>query len=97
MAIMRPSEDEDEFGDNTDLTGEATDCSPDNEFQVSLISDRAEFASSDVAKSSIQDEVTRNPRHEAQRAEFLVAQADPEEQRILRESFEFMETIDDPC
>lgn len=96
MAIMRPSEDESELGDNADLTGEAADFSRDTEHQIPLTTNHAEVTSSDVTKSSLQNEVMRNLRHEAQRAEFLAAQGDPEEQRILRESFEFMETIDDP-
>ena len=54
------------------------------------------LTSSEAVRAALLREAARVRSKESQRAEFLAAQADPEEQRILRESFEFMETIDGP-
>ena len=54
------------------------------------------LTSSEAVRAALLREASRVRSKESQRAEFLAAQADPEEQRILRESFEFMETIDGP-
>ena len=54
------------------------------------------LSSSDAVRSALIREASRLRSKEVQRAEFLAAQADPEQQRILKESFEFLESIDDP-
>ena len=54
------------------------------------------LSSSDAVRSAHIREASRLRSKEVQRAEFLAAQADPEQQRILKESFEFLESIDDP-
>ena len=53
------------------------------------------LSSSDAVRSALIREAARLRSKEVQRAEFLAAQADPEQQRILKESFEFLESIDD--
>ena len=54
------------------------------------------LSSSDAVRSALIREAARLRSKEVQRAEFLAAQADPEQQRILKESLEFLESIDDP-
>lgn len=54
------------------------------------------LTSSEAVRAALLREAARVRSKEVQRAEFLAAQADPDEQRILRESLEFMETIDGP-
>ena len=54
------------------------------------------LTSSDAVRVALIREATRLRSREVQRAEFLTAQADPEQQRILKESLEFLESIDDP-
>ena len=54
------------------------------------------LTSSDAVRVALIREPTRLRSREVQRAEFLTAQADPEQQRILKESLEFLESIDDP-
>ena len=54
------------------------------------------LSSSDAVRSALIREAARLRSKEVQRAEFLAAQADAEQQRILKESFEFLESIDDP-
>ena len=54
------------------------------------------LSSSDAVRTALIREAARLRTKEVQRAEFLAAQADPEQQRILKESLEFLESIDDP-
>lgn len=54
------------------------------------------LSSSEAVRTALLREAARLRSREVQRAEFLAAQADPEQQRILKESFEFLESIDDP-
>lgn len=54
------------------------------------------MSSSDAVRSALIREAARLRSKEVQRAEFLAAQADPEQQRILTESLDFLESIDDP-
>jgi len=51
---------------------------------------------SDAVRTALIREAARLRSKEVQRTEFLAAQSDPEQQRILKESLEFMESIDDP-
>lgn len=54
------------------------------------------LSSSDAVRTALIREAARLRTKEVQRAEFLAAQADPEQQRVLKESLEFLESIDDP-
>lgn len=51
---------------------------------------------SDAVRTALVHEAARLRSKEVQRAEFLAAQADSEQQRILKESLEFLESLDDP-
>ena len=69
----------------------------DNRSQQALLTIRnSGLTTTDAIRSALIHEAARLRSKEVQRAEFLSAQADPEQQRILRESFEFVERFDDP-
>ena len=53
------------------------------------------FSSTDAIRLALIREAARSRSKKSQRAEFLAAQTDSEQQRILQESFEFLESIDD--
>ncbi|MFM8600784.1 MAG: hypothetical protein ACKODP_01700 [Actinomycetota bacterium] len=54
------------------------------------------LTSSAAIRTALVREAGRLRSPEVQREEFLTSQADSEEQRILRESLDFLESIDGP-